>query len=221
MKLAALLCAVMLAGPLHAQEISPAEKILFQSDHLQKVAGPQVLRYRYLRQDQAGTGFSDQVVVDVGAKDRDGGAAVSVKFLTGERQLALPAVSDARGNPALLAFLERDISEMKRMTGGSTSYFRKRIRLALAEAASVEPVSLSYGGRRLHGSSIAIQPYLHDPMQEKMQKYVGKRYIFILSDAIPGAVYQLKSIVPGGPPDKGEAGAALIEETMTLEAARH
>ena len=67
----------------------------------------------------------------------------------GERQVALPALNGAQGNPVLLGFLERDISEMKRMTGGSTSYFRKRIRIALAEAASVEPVTVSYGGRQV------------------------------------------------------------------------
>ena len=212
--LALVLCAAMLAGASQAQEISAAEKTLFQDDHFRKVAAPQNLRYRYLRQDQAGTGFSDQVVVHVGAKARDGSPAVSVEFLTGERQLALPGISGAQGNPAVLGFLERDIGEMKRLTGGSTNYFRKRIRLALAEAASVEPVSLSYGGRRLQGSRIAIQPYLDDPMQDKMRKYVGKRYVFILSDDIPGAVYQLASVVPG----EQKSGAALIEETMTLEA---
>jgi hypothetical protein len=212
--LAATLCAAMLAGPAHAQEISAAEKILFQDDHFKKVAKPQSLRYRYLRQDQGKTGFSDQVVVNVGARANDGSAPVSVQFLTGERQLALPEISGAHGNPAVLGFLERDIGEMKRLTGGSTNYFRKRIRLALAEAASVEPVSVSYGGRRLQGSRIAIQPYLDDPMQEKMRKYVGKRYVFIVSDDIPGAVYQLASVVPG----EQKSGAALIEETMTLEA---
>jgi hypothetical protein len=218
MKLAALLCAAMLAGPLPAQEISPAEKILFQTDHLQNVAGPQALHYRYLRKDQAGTGFSDQVVVDVGAKESDGGASSSVRFLTGERQLALPAVNGAHGNPALLGFLERDLVEMKRLTGGSANYFRKRIRIAFAEAASVEPVTISFRGQSLQGTKVTIQPYLNDPMQEKMRAYLGKRYVFILGDGIPGAVYQLASVVPAEPAAGRKAGAALIEETMTLEA---
>jgi len=217
LKLAALLCAVMMAGLLHAQEISPAEKILFQADHLQNVAAPQALRYRYLRKDQAGTGFSDQVVVDVGARGNDG-ASASVRFLSGERQLVLPAVEGVHGNPALLGFLERDIVEMKRLTGGSANYFRKRIRIAFAEAASVEPVAISYRGQSLQGTKVSIQPYLNDPMQEKMRAYVGKRYVFILGDGIPGAVYQLASVVPGEPAGGGKAGPALIEETMTLEA---
>ena len=214
---ATLLCGLIaLAGALHAQEISPAEKILFLSNHLGTVVRPQALRYTYVRRDKDGPGFSDQVVLDVTGKNADGSAVVSLRFLSGERTVALPPLDNAQGNPALLGFLERDISEMKRMTGGSTSYFRKRIRIALAEAASVEAVKLSYGGRQVEGKRIAIQPYLHDPMQDKMPKYAAKRYVFILSDDIPGSVYQLRSTVP----DDGRQGAVLIEETMTLAGAK-
>jgi hypothetical protein len=216
---AALLCAAMLTGALHAQEISPAEKMLFQTDHLHNLAGAKALRYGYVHKEAAGPGFDDQVRVEVNGKGSDGSAAVSTQFLSGERQVTLPPVSNAQGNPALLGFLERDINEMKRLTGGSTSYFRKRIRLALAEAASVEPVSVSYGGRQVEGKQIAIQPYLNDPMQEKMKKYLTKRYVFILSDKIPGSVYQVRSTVPGDQQGDRKNDAALIEETMTVAGA--
>jgi hypothetical protein len=212
---AALLCGLgALANTLPAQEISAAEKILFQSNHLQTVGAAKALRYAYVKQESAGPGFNDQVVLEVRGKRADGSLEVSPRFLSGERQVRLPPLENAQGNPALLGFLERDINEMKRLTGGSTSYFRKRIRLALAEAASVEPVSLSYGGRQVQGRKIEIQPYLDDPMQAKMPKYVAKRYVFLLSDDVPGSVYQVRSTVPAGEPQ----GAALIEETMTLSA---
>nr|WP_314626031.1 hypothetical protein [uncultured Noviherbaspirillum sp.] len=214
----ALLSAFMMAGAAHAQEISLAEKILFQSDHLHNVANAQVLRYSYVRKEKSGPGFSDQVQVDVGARGSDGSAAVSSRFLTGERQVALPPVAGAYGNPALLGFLERDIGEMKRMTGGSASYFRKRIRLALAEAARVEEVAVAYAGRQLKGRKIVIQPYLHDPMQEKMQKYLAKNYVFILSDEIPGSIYQIRSTVPGGQ-QGDQKDSALIEETLVVAGA--
>lgn len=213
---ALLLCAALLPGALHAQEISPAEKILFQSNHLQNVASVRALRYNYVRKDGAGPGFTDQVQVDISARNADGSASVSSHFLNGERQIALPALTDAQGNPALLGFLERDINEMKRLTGGSASYFRKRIRIALAEAASVEAVSVSYAGRQVAGRKIVIAPYLHDPMREKMQKYLAKKYVFILSDAIPGSVYQIRSTVSGAQQGELKNGEVLIEETMTL-----
>jgi hypothetical protein len=108
---------------------------------------------------------------------------------------------------------------MKRMTGGSTSYFRKRIRLALAEAASMETVALSYAGRQLEGRKIVIRPYLQDPMQEKMQKYLAKNYVFILSDAIPGSIYQIRTTVPAEQQGDQKNGTASIEETLTVAGA--
>jgi hypothetical protein len=198
------------AGAVSAQDITAAEKLLFQSSHLQNVAVPRVLHYRYVRQDGGGAGFSDEVLIRVAARNPDGSASVSSEFLHGERQFPMPAVQEAQGNPALLGFLERDIAEMKRLTGGSSSYFRKRIRLALAESARVEDVTVDYGGRQVPGKQVAIQPYLNDPMGEKMPKYLGKRYVFILSDAIPGSVYRLSATVPG---------AAPVEETMTFNGA--
>jgi hypothetical protein len=228
----ATIAAVLIAGAMApttavaeaaAQDITAAEKLLFQTRHLQNVAAPKVLRYRYVRQDAEGAGFSDEVLIDVAARNSDGSARVSAEFLHGERQLPIPAVQEAQGNPALLGFLERDIAEMKRVTGGSTSYFRKRIRMALAESARVEEVTLDYGGRQVRGQKVAIQPYLNDPMGEKMPKYVGKQYVFILSDAIPGSVYRLSATVPAATAasaGKGGSGTALIEETMTFNGTR-
>lgn len=199
-----------------AQDIAPAEKLLFQTSHLHNVDAPMVLRYRYVRQDAEGEGFSDEVLIDVAAKNGDGSARVSSEFLHGQRQFPIPAVQEAQGNPALLGFLERDIAEMKRATGGATSYFRKRIRMALAQDARVEDVAVDYGGRQVRGRRVVIQPYLNDPMAQKMPKYLGKQYVFILSDAIPGSVYRLSASVPGA----GGAGATLSEETMTFDGAR-
>jgi hypothetical protein len=219
---AALMCALLLPAPaLLAQEITAAERLLFQSSHLGNVTPPSVLRYDYVRRGRDGAGFSDEVLIDVSARNSDGSAAVSSRFLHGERQLPIPPVQDAQGNPALLGFLERDINEMKRLTGGSTGYFRKRIRLALAENARVEDVSLDYGGRKVQGRKVSIAPYVNDPMREKMQKYADKNYVFILSDAIPGAVYRISATVPDpSAAGAGKGAAALIEETMTFSGAK-
>jgi len=211
----------LVAGGVAAQDITAAEKLLFQTSHLRNVTAPTVLRYRYVRQDADGAGFSDEVLIDVAARNSDGSARVSAEFLHGERQLPIPAVQQAQGNPALLGFLERDIAEMQRLTGGSTSYFRKRIRMALAESARIEDVTVDYGGRQVRGQAVSIRPYLNDPMGGKMPKYLGKQYVFILSDAIPGSVYRLSATVPGlAPAEKGGAGAVLVEETMTFNGAK-
>lgn len=211
-----------------AQEISPAEKLLFETDQLGNVKGPQTLRYDYTRRGSLEPAFDDVVTVDVGKKDVDGKAPVSAHFLSGDKAVEIPAVKEATGNPALLGFLERDIREMKRLTGGSVNYFRKRIRLALAGAADVKPVTVRVDDRDVRGTQVTIAPYRDDPMHDKFPKYQDKRYEFVLVDAVPGMLYRVRSVVPqasekdGGKPEAGKTvGTPLIEETMTFTGKGH
>jgi hypothetical protein len=190
-----------------AQDISNAETLLFQTRHLQNVKGPATLRYSFHKEGSAEPGFDDQVRLVLAA----GKPVATLQFLSGERQVAAPPVDDPEGNPVLLGFLEHDIAEMHRLTGGSTNYFRKRIRLALAEGAQVSPRHFSFAGKEVDGREIAIQPYLNDPMGARFEKYVGKRYAFVVSPQVPGGVYQIRAAAAGA------AGApALLDETLTL-----
>lgn len=206
---AALACALA-AQPAAAQAIAPAETLLFQTNHLQNLHAPQTLTYAFHKAGSLEPGFDDQVRLTLGT----GTPAVALQFLSGARQRPTPGVDHPEGNPVLLAFLERDIAEMARLTGGSANYFRKRIRLALADAAQVRPLRFSYGGKQADGREVSIAPYLDDPMRQRFEQYVGKRYTFVLSAQVPGGLYQLRAAVPGA------AGAApLMDETLTLASA--
>ncbi|MGH8755571.1 MAG: hypothetical protein ACREU0_07075, partial [Burkholderiales bacterium] len=137
-------------------------------------------------------------------------------FLSGSNKIKFPPMEEAKGNPVLLYFLERDIREMKRLTGGHPPYFRKRIRIALADHADVHPVKFVFDGKEVDGKEIKIAPYANDELKERFGKHVGKYYLFTLSDKIPGEVYQLRSVTP----DKQSGGSGkkqpLIEETITF-----
>jgi hypothetical protein len=141
----------------------------------------------------------------------DGKPAATLQFLTGPRQVAAPPVDNPEGNPVLLGFLEHDIAEMQRLTGGSRNYFRKRIRLALAESAEVRPRRFTYAGKPVDGREIVIRPYQNDPMHARFEQYVGKRYTFVVSPQVPGGVYQVhtEAAGPAGQPP-------LVDETLTL-----
>jgi len=211
------LLATLAAGTAAAQQISPAEILLFETDHLARVKPPATLVYSFRKSSNMEPGFKDEVRLDLARID--GKLSATLHFLTGERKQEIPALEEAHGNPVLLGFLEHDIAEMKRLTGGSTSYFRKRIRMALAEGAqmSVEPVS--YQGKTVQAQAVRIQPYLNDPMHARFEKYLHKTYTFVLSDEVPGGLYQLRSSL--GKPDTVRTGAApaappMIDETLTL-----
>lgn len=191
-----------------AETISPAETLLFQTNHLQNIQAPVTLSYAFKKTSSVEPGFEDEVRLDVTRINPDGSAAVALRFLSGARKLALPQVENSQGNPVLLGFLERDIGEMQRLTGGTSAYFRKRIRMALAETAQLRPVTVNYQGRQLAGQEVAVQPYLKDPLHERFENYVNKRYVFVFSEQLAGGLYQIRTSSSGA--------AAQTDETLTL-----
>jgi hypothetical protein len=193
--------------PAGAQAISSAETLLFQTNHMQNVHAPATLTYSFHKEGSAAPGFDDQVRLVLA----DGKPAATLEFLTGPRQVPAPAVDNPEGNPVLLGFLEHDIAEMQRLTGGARAYFRKRIRLALAQAAHVQPHRFTYAGKDVDGREIVIVPYRDDPMHARFEPYVGKRYTFIVSSQVPGGIYQVRAAAAGA-----QGQPALVDETLTL-----
>lgn len=193
-------------GAAHAQPVSPAEVLLFETDHLAKTRAPSALFYDFRKVSNVEAGFTDTVELDL--TKEDGHMHARLRFLSGERKRELPDIDDAHGNPVLLGFLEHDIAEMKRLTGGSTTYFRKRIRMALANAAQVSKQTISFQGKSYDGQAVRIQPYLDDPLHARFEAYVHKTYTFILSDAVPGGVYQIATTLGTSGPGRTINAAA-------------
>lgn len=192
--------------------ISEAETLLFLTDHLKNVVPAATLSYAFKKTGSAETSLDDTVALRV----RGSGDAkrVSVAFFTGKRKINYPEVAHAEGNPVLLHFLERDIREMERLTGGRSPYFRKAIRLALAHSARVAKTRLSLNGRDVAVSEVTVTPYMDDPHRVQLGKYASKTYIFTLGAEVPGGVYSVRTFVPSA------AGAAsdvpLIEERLSF-----
>jgi hypothetical protein len=210
--------ATLAVGPAAAQPVSQAETLLFETDHLARLKPPATLVYAFRRDSNVEPGFSDQVRLDLATVN--GKLSATLHFLSGEHKQDIPALEEAHGNPVLLGFLEHDIADMKRLTGGSTSYFRKRIRMALAEGAQVTQQPIAYGGKTVQAHAVRIQPYLNDPMHARFEKYLHKTYTFVVSDQVPGGLYQLRTSI-GQPETVRTAGAPAagpptIDETLTL-----
>ena len=171
--------------------ITEAERKLFLDKHFANTTR-QSIDYTYHQEGPSLTTINDKVKVDVRQLHEDGTASINVDFLSGENHRPIEPIEHAEGNPALLGFLERDIAEMKRFTGGSTVYFRKRIRLALADSnVKVDKINVKFENQQVAADRIVIQPYLNDPMKEKIGKYTAKQYVFVVSPKIPGGIYQV------------------------------
>ncbi len=203
------------AGALAAQDYSAAERAIFMADHLSGVRTPLTLRYTLRKSGSLEAGFDDTVKVSLSRLPDGSCCASKGEFLSGARQVALPEIDNARANPVILYFLEHDIREMNRLTKGSQSYFRKRIRMAVYQGATVAPASFRYQGRTIAGQEVAFKPYVDDPNRFRYEKLVGKEYRFLLSDAVPGGVFGIRTRIAGATAD----AAPLLTEDLLIEGA--
>lgn len=212
------LCLIGLAATVAAvaaEDFSPAERALFMSKHFAGLTPPTTLRYKYHKSGSLESGFEDQVAIKLIAQANGKCCTASTDFLAGARRLLLPEVESADGNPVVLYFLERDIREMSRLTKGQPNYFRKRIRMAVYQGAQVHELSLPYRGANVAARQITITPYLDDPLRSRFEKFATKQYQFTLSEAVPGGVYAIRTLIGAEP-----AGAMpLLVEEMVLEGA--
>lgn len=212
--LALVLTCVAAAAPAWAgDEISVAETRLFLDNHLQNVRSATTIPYQFTQTGSDKDRYTDRVTLNVGAGAADK-RALTVDFLSGARKLQLSSIEGGTGNPVILYFLEHDINEMHQRLKGQQAYFRKRIRLALADKATVRPVKLQLGGKAIDGTEVSIAPYADDPLKDRLQQFVSKTYVFTLSDAVPGGVYSMKTHV-----DASGAEPA-IDTTLSLADAR-
>ncbi|MEJ2760927.1 MAG: hypothetical protein P8126_05165 [Gammaproteobacteria bacterium] len=199
-------------------KFSEAESRLWRSNHLKNIKKPGRLYYKFHKTGTYEKGFDDSVYLDILKINKDGTKDTDLEFFTGPRRqpVAPSNVTGVKGNPVLGIYLQGDIIEMNRLTHGSWRYFQHRIKSAFANNAKVEPVTIKYKGDKVKAEKITIQPYLHDPHQRAFGKFADKKYEFILSQQIPGSIYEIKTVVP----DKSHPdGKPLIMEKLTFQRA--
>lgn len=209
-RLAGLLaCAVSIAVFAQAEvpDASPAERLLFMQPHLTNIKPPRTLRYDYVEEGAAGGPVSDAMTIELRADPAGACCSVRGSFGSGARALQLPEITQASSNPALLYFLEREVRQLQQQTKGQSAHFRQRIRLALAQRATISPTTVRWRGRDEAAQTVHIAPYIDDPYRQRFEETSKKEYDFVMSDAVPGGVYQVLTQVPG----------TARRETLTLQ----
>ena len=201
-----------------AKDFSAAERALFMTDQFAKLRPPMTLRYQFHRAGSLEPAFDDKVSIALKAQPGTGRCCDATgEFLSGTRKIELPPVEGATGNPVTLFFLERDVREMERLTKGKSAYFRKRIRMAIFQGAQQRAVSLNYRGKSVAGQEFTVTPYVDDPNRPRFEQLANKRYVFTLSDAVPGGVYGIRVLVADAA--KGADAPPLLAEELLIDGA--
>lgn len=214
--MACILLAGLFAAPAGAVEktaYTPAQLALFDTPHLENISKPGTLLYDFRHSAKTGEGFEDRVELTVTKIGADGRKDLSFQYLSGERQRPYPALDGFTGNPLIMLFLQHDVDEMERAVGGASSYYRNRIRFAFRDKAELEQTTIEHGGRTLAATRITLRPFAGDSNQGHFQRFINKRYEFLLAPEVPGGIYSIRSVVPAK-----DNGGTRIENSVTFRA---
>lgn len=195
--------------------LSKANSLLFDTNHLANVDAPAELKYTFVRSGDSDNNYDDHVDLKIknGSNDTK---SVAVDFLSGDRHRFVPEVDFARGNPAIMMFLQNDVIEMAHRTGGNWRYFQRQIKTALEDSAQVQTQTAEFDGESVETTQVVIRPYARDQAHEDdIGGELDKRYVFTLSEAVPGQVLEIRSEVPAG-----KSGNEPIIERLNLEAVK-
>ena len=174
--------------------LSPAQVALFETPHLRNVDRAETLDYGFTREGPGG--FTDTVALHVRRVNPDGTKTLAFDYLTGERRVRFPELDNFRGNPLLMLTLERDVNEMKEAVGLSTSYFRNKIREAFVTGATVADGTFDLDGAAVPARVISVQPFSGEARLERIPSLQAKRYTFVLADAVPGTLAEIRIDTP-------------------------
>lgn len=205
-----------------ATPISEAERTLWLGNQLAAVTAPMTLEYTFTKSGSLEAGFTDTVRFNIHKVKPDGMKAASLEFFTGERRFPVPPEENTDVNPVLKVYFQGDVYEMNRLSDPEGTarerwrYFQRRIKFALAEAATVEPAEIRFDGRAYPGKRIHFQPYLNDPKRSEFEKFANKEYTVLVSDALPGFVYRIETRVA----DATAGAPPLLQEVLELTAIR-
>jgi hypothetical protein len=194
-------------GPAAGAVPSEAERLLFQQAHLSNIQRPRVLRYQYVEEAEGQPRASDRAVLTLALDAAGRCCDAHADYLSGAKAVQLPDIPAARANPMLLHFLEGEVRRLQQTTRGQAAHFRRRMRQAFADEATVTEAPIRWGARSVPARSVRIAPFVTDPYRDRFPGQAATEYVFVFSDAVPGGVYQMGAAVPG----------SAARRTLTLE----
>jgi hypothetical protein len=201
-----ILAVATVSGAAEQPALSPAQTLLFATNHLARITQPATLDYAF-RHEGAGA-YTDKIALTIKAVHADGTKDVTVEFLSGKRRADFPPVREFHGNPLIMYFLEWDVRGMQQATGGAALYFRNRIRNAFADGAEIDKVSIALDGHP--ATAITLRPYRNDPDIARYAAFREKSYRFVLSDEVPGMVYKISTAVPAAGGNRAQADRVVF-----------
>lgn len=211
-RLTAMLVSALLAaagGPALAATVAEG---VFDAGLMRDVQSAQTLRYRYEMHGRSlEQPYRSDVRMEVREVGDDGAKKVWFDMFEGENRRTFGPMQSLDQNPLVVVFLQRDVTQMGNLTGGSSSYFQQQVRRAFNDPAEAQPLEVEVGGRKLPAMRYVIHPFARDANIERFPRFKDKAYEFVVAEGVPGGLYRIAASTPD-PAD----GHLILEESMTF-----
>jgi len=199
-------CPLVVMAAEESPTLNQAQVLIFMGNHLHNVSAGQTITYSFTSRAKDQKEIKDNVRMKVTGIAEDGGRDLEFEFLSDERRLPFPSARGYKGNPITIQFLERDVRDMALAAGGSSSYFRNRVRNAFVNP-QIRDIQVPYQDASVSATEVIVTPFAQDPRAgEELTEIHNKNYRFIFSADIPGGLYMIHTTVPG------ETGPKLEEK---------
>lgn len=189
---------ILAAAVVAPAEARPVDR-LFTEPHLAMLEPGVALTYEHVRKIHAAegraNGFEEAIRMERDAAD----APVVVTMNLHSAPRRLDPFRGMTGNPVLMVFLESVVNVVSETTGGSPFYIRNRIREAMRERMTEQPLSVTHAGAEIAAWELEIRPFESDPNVQALGDFRQLRLTFTLSDAAPGAFLSLAASTEGEP----------------------
>ena len=193
---------------------SEAQELLFSTPHLDNIKNEAALYYDFHQHGTNTISFNDEIILTITGISERGGKDVAVSFLSGENNRPYSDIKDFHANPLLMFFLQWDVEKMDSGSKVTHHYFRHLLRQAFLNNADSEEIKIDFEGRSETAHKVFFQPLVQQQDDELYKDYPQKYYEFVISDAVPGGVYSISTLIPSvTDTEKDDASVEPIEST--------
>lgn len=196
-----------------------ATDLIFSAPYIKQLNHPAKINYHYKHDtptpEEYGAIFEERVSVNVKEPTLEGGFnSVSISLKSEDRDSELGPFENTSGNPVVMMFLERELTQMRSKVGGTPVYFRNTIRRAFRDSALVEQSEVTLKGEKIPASKIVIKPFIDEQNIGRFGKYRGKVFEITVADKVPGGIFEMRSFIPG---EKADDASLMTNELKYQE----
>lgn len=197
----AVVAAALIVGPALAPAAEDmtaenAQKLIFESSHLDLVSKGREVTYHYEHQvsdeQRLGKPYSDDIRLSVVKVDAEGKRDVKMQIFFKELARNPWSETGITLNPIFIWFLNNSVNQFKSLSaGGEFSDLKNRFKIGFYEDAKLEDVKVTFEGKDVDAYKLTIMPYARDANARKMDGYERSTFVVTFSPSIPGYFFDL------------------------------